>query len=165
MPEAPVFSVFLSVASWGTVKTFSCRVIDRETGLSIVGAKVRASFGNHSIDWNTAGDISLKYATTDADGKCRFTGRTNNDQFGWSVLEAQGYYQADGEYIDFVGPSVMGVGLSRAIGLQTVITYCIMSAFCRSAYGNSQWHILGRRCRGAWFLPHATVVSRGLGPS
>ena len=112
-------AAFLSAVASGTVKTFSCRVIDRETGLSIVGAKVRASFGNHSIDWNTAGDISLKYATTDADGKCRFTGRTNNDQFGWSVLEAQGYYQADGEYIDFVGPSVMGVGVQVGTKVST----------------------------------------------
>lgn len=114
-----ILAVVFSLAVQGTVKTFQCIVVDRDTGRPVSNARVRGSFMNHSIDWNTGGDVNLRNVVTDHEGRCRITGHTNNDAFGWMVLKSEDYYAADGDVPNFIGPSVLGVGFQMATGVCT----------------------------------------------
>ena len=99
--------------------SFTCAVVDADTGSPIQGAMCHAAFHNRSTKFFDSGITVQARGLTDINGFVKLSGRSDKGKVGWSA-DADGYYSSIGDAPKFIDSSFLTMG--RWTPLDQVVT-------------------------------------------
>ena len=111
MKTSTVGTILLLCISTADASTasFTCAVVDADTGTPIQGAICHAAFQNRSTKFFDSGITVQARGLTDINGFVKLSGKSDMGKVGWSG-EADGYYSSIGEAPKFNNSSFLTLG-------------------------------------------------------